>query len=361
MRLKSELYQEDIKYAAGLDLNWDILNGKTIMVTGASGMIGTFLIDVLMYRNADYNNNITVFAMSRNKSKLKQRFGYYSDSEHFRMVEHDVTKEITLTDRFDYIIHAASNTHPVEYANDPIGTITTNVFGTYNLLEYAAKGNGCKVVLLSSVEIYGENYSDVDRFSEKDCGYIDCNTLRAGYPESKRLSEAMLQAYRTQKNINALSVRLCRTYGPTVEKDDSKALTQFIRKAVNGEDIVLKSDGKQLYSYIYVADAVSAVLYAMLKGTDGEAYNVADTGSDITLKELAESLAEQAGSRVLFELPDNNEKKGYSTATKALLEAEKLRQLGWQARYTIGEGLERTIAILRDAINYENVGGNKPI
>lgn len=358
MRFKSELYQEDIEYVAGLDLNWDILNGKIIMVTGASGMIGTFLIDVLMYRNTVFYNNITIFAVSRNKNKLEQKFSYYDGQECFRIIEHDVTQEITLTEQSDYIIHAASNTHPMEYANDPIGTITTNVFGTYNLLEYAAKGNGCKVVLLSSVEIYGENYSDADRFSEKDCGYIDCNTLRAGYPESKRLSETMLQAYRTQKNINGLSVRLCRTYGPTVEKDDSKALSQFIEKAVNGEDIVLKSDGKQLYSYIYTADAISAILYVMLKGTDGETYNVSDPGSDITLKALAESLAEKAGTKVLFELPDVDEKKGYSTATKALLEAEKLRQLGWQARYIIREGLARTITILRDTLDFENAGGN---
>lgn len=352
MRFKSELYQEDIEYASGLNLNWDVLNGKTIMVTGASGMIGTFLIDMLMYRNAVFCNNITVLAVSRNKNKLVQRFGYYDGWECFQIIEHDVTKEIMLTVQSDYIIHAASNTHPVEYASDPIGTITTNVFGTYNLLEYAAKGNGCKVILLSSVEIYGENYSDVDRFSEKDCGYIDCNTLRAGYPESKRLSEAMLQAYRTQKHVNALSVRLCRSYGPTIEHDDSKALSQFMRKAVNKEDIVLKSDGKQLYSYIYVADAVSAILHVMLKGTDGEVYNVADSKSDITLKALAEILAEKAGASVLFEIPGDDEKRGFSTATKALLEAEKLRQLGWQAKHTIGDGLERSIRMLQDGADF---------
>lgn len=354
MRFKSELYQEDIEYAAGLNLKWDILNGKTIIITGASGMIGTFLIDVLMYRNVAFNNNITVFALSRNKNKLEQRFSCYDGQECFKIIEHDVTKEITLAEQSDYIIHAASNTHPMEYANDPVGTITANVFGTYNLLEYAAKGNGCRVVFLSSVEIYGENRSDVDRFSEKDCGYIDCNTLRAGYPESKRLSEAMLQAYRTQRNVNALSVRLCRIYGPTIEQDDSKALSQFMRKAVNGEDIVLKSDGKQLYSYIYTADAVSAILYVMLNGADGEVYNVADSESDITLKALAETLAEKAGTRVVFELPDSDEKSGYSTATKALLEAEKLRQLGWQAEYAIGEGLERSIKMLQEGIDFRS-------
>lgn len=352
MKFKSKWYQEDVEYVAKLDLNWEILNGKTVMVTGASGMIGIFLIDVLMYRNAVYKNHITIFAVSRNKDKLEQRFRSYIGQEGFTIIEHDVTKEITLSEPSDYIIHAASNTHPVEYAKDPIGTITTNVFGTYHLLEYAAKGDGCNVILLSSVEIYGENRSTIDRFSEKDCGYIDCNTLRAGYPESKRLSEAMLQAYREQKKVHALSVRLCRTYGPTLERDDSKALSQFMRKAVDGEDIVLKSDGQQLYSYIYTADAVSAILYVMLRGEDGEAYNVADSESDLTLKALAEILAEKAGTKVVFELADGDEKKGYSTATKAMLEAEALRRLGWKARYTIREGLERSIEMLREGADF---------
>ncbi|MCH5281304.1 MAG: NAD-dependent epimerase/dehydratase family protein [Lachnospiraceae bacterium] len=356
MKFQSKLYQEDIEYVAGLDLDWDALKGKTIMVTGASGMIGTFLIDVLLYRNLSFQNEITVLAVSRNRKKLEQKFSAYEKLDLFHIVEHDVSKEMALKDQCDHIIHGASNTHPIEYANDPIGTITTNILGTYHLLEYAAKQTNCQMVLLSSVEIYGENQTDIHRFSEKDCGYIDCNTVRAGYPESKRLSEAMLQAYRSQKDIHTVSVRLCRTYGPTVERDDSKALSQFIEKAVKGEDIVLKSQGNQFYSYIYVADAVSAILYSMLKGTDGEAYNVADPGSDATLKELAESLATSAGTSVIFELPDVGEQKGYSTATRALLDAGKLKKLGWQAKYAIGEGLERTVDMLKGTSDFRTYG-----
>lgn len=347
MKFKSKLYQEDIEYVAGLDIEWSALKDKTIMITGASGMIGTFLTDVLMYRNNVYRDNCNILAVSRNKNKLKQKFSRYCDDRNFKAIELDVTETIGITEKADYVIHAASNTHPKEYSNDPIGTIMTNIFGTYNLLEYVSKSRNAKMIFMSSVEIYGENCNDINRISENDCGYINCNTLRAGYPESKRLSEAMLQAYRMQKGVEALSIRLCRTYGPTVEKDDSKAISQFIKNAVNKENIILKSDGKQSYSYIYLADAVSAILYIMLYGIDGEAYNVSDVDSDVILKELAEKIAAYAGTKVVFQIPDSNEQKGYSTATKAILEAEKLRKLGWKAKYNIDEGLERTIKMLQ--------------
>ena len=198
------------------------------------------------------------------------------------------------------------------------------------------------------MEIYGENRKDVDKFGESYLGYIDCNTVRAGYPESKRLSEALCNAFEAQKEQDFVIGRFSRVYGPTMGIDDSKAIAQFIRKAAAGEDIVLKSDGNQLYSYTYVVDAAVAALYLLLYGKSGEAYNVADENSEITLKDLAGILAEAAGSRVVFELPDAVEQAGYSTATKALLDTKKINELGWRAKTPIKEGLEKTVQILRD-------------
>jgi nucleoside-diphosphate-sugar epimerase len=346
MRFESDLYAEDVDYVSHIDADWKMLDGKTVMITGATGMIGTFLIDVLMQRNAAYNSEIHIIAASRNINKLEDRFKSYKGSEYLVLLKYDVTEKFTYTGHIDHIVHAASNTHPKEYSNDPIGTITTNILGTYNLLEWIKDHVGCKMTLLSSVEIYGENRGDVDRFQETYSGYIDCNTLRAGYPESKRLSESMLQAYQSQAGVESVIVRLCRTYGPTVEPDDTKAISQFIKKAADKQDIVLKSAGTQLYSYIYVSDAVSAILYVLMCGKNGEAYNVADASSDITLKELAEILANEAGTSVVYEIPTDNEKKGYSTATKALLDPAKINKLGWKPRYTMEEGLTRTLKIL---------------
>lgn len=315
-------------------------------------MIGTFLIDSLMMRNEEYHEEISVYAVSRNMEKLKNRFGNWEDSGYLHFIKQDVSKSFEMGDlKLDYIIHAASNTHPKEYAKDAIGTITTNVFGAYYLLEYVKKNKNCRLIMVSSVEIYGENRGDTEKFREDYCGYLDCNTLRAGYPESKRLTETMLQAYIAKENIDGVIVRLCRVYGPTVEADDSKASSQFIFRALEDQDIVLKSEGKQFYSYLYVTDAVKAILYVLLSGRNGEAYNAADERSDISLRDMASYLAGLSERKVIFELPSEQERKGYSTATKAVLDARKLKALGWKADYSIREGLKRTLDILKGEKN----------
>ena len=350
MRYEHRLYQEDLNLLIQENLSWEKLSGKHILITGASGLIGTFLIDTLMKRNDICHSDIYVYALSRNIGKLIGRFGHFiqKGTPYLQLIEHDVTQEFKIIGGgIDYIVHAASNTHPKEYSNDPVGTITSNVLGSYYLLEYAKSCKYCRVVLLSSVEVYGENRGDTSYFDESYCGYINCNTLRAGYPESKRLSEAMLQAYIAQHGTEGVIVRLSRIYGPTVAADDSKAVSQFIHKAVLGEDIILKSAGNQLYSYMYAADAVHAILRCMTDGLCGEAYNVADRASDMALKDIAEYLAELSGGRVVFDVPDEVEQRGYSTATKALMSAEKLRRLGWKARYSMKDGLKRTLSILK--------------
>lgn len=197
------------------------------------------------------------------------------------------------------------------------------------------------------MEIYGENRGDVERFSEEYLGYIDCNTLRAGYPESKRLGETLCNAYHQTYGLDFVIPRLSRIYGPTMLLSDSKALSQFIKKAVAAEDIILKSEGNQQYSYTFVTDAATAILYTLLCGENGMAYNVADEASDITLKKLAEFLAEAAGTKVVFELPDEKERQGYSMATKAMLDAGRLKALGWKAFVGMREGLGCTVEAVR--------------
>ncbi len=197
----------------------------------------------------------------------------------------------------------------------------------------------------SSVEVYGENRGDVEKFDESYLGYIDCNTPRAGYPESKRCGEALCQAYKKRYGLDVVIPRLSRIYGPTMLSDDSKASSQFIRKAIAGENIVLKSAGEQFYSYTYVTDAVSALLTVLLKGENGEAYNIADENSDIRLKDMAKLCAEAVGTKVVFEIPDANEAAGYSKSTVARLSNEKIKGLSWQAETNIESGIKKTIDI----------------
>lgn len=348
--LENKMYMEDVKYVTELGLPWEKLQNKKLLITGASGLIGSFAIDVLMEINKIFGMNCRICALGRNEQAAKVRFANYWDSPLFCYLCHDVNDplEEKTDEQFDYIIHLASCTHPVAYARNPVATITANVLGTNNLLRYAVRHHARRFVFASSNEIYGENRGDVEFFTETYCGYINSNTLRAGYPESKRCGEALCQAYLKEKETDMVIPRFTRTYGPTMLMSDTKAVSQFIIKAAKGENIVLKSEGNQYYSYTYVADAVSGLFIVMLCGRRGEAYNIADSRSDIRLKDLAEIAAEISHTEVIYDIPDFDEKAGYSMATKARLDGGKLKSLGWNTRYNIHEGMERTIEMLKE-------------
>lgn len=350
-RIVDSMYQGDVAYCAELPVDWSRLNGHTILVSGATGQIGVALIDVLMQRNRVQEGfDCRIIAVGRNETKARERLPYFEDG-HFRFLEADISQSgATVTTEADTVIHLASTTHPKAYATDPVGTITSNVIGLQNLLEGLKNGERSdgRFLFASSVEVYGRNRGDVLCFGEDYCGYIDPNTLRAGYPEAKRVGEALCQAYLAQYGVDVVIPRIPRTYGPTLLPSDTKALSQFLHRGLEGEDIVLKSEGNQFFSYLYVMDTVSGLLYCLANGDSGAAYNIADAGSDITLRDLARHIADFSGTDVVFELPDAVERQGYSTATTAVMDGGKLKGLGWKPRYTIQEGVDRTLRMMRD-------------
>lgn len=343
-------YLADLDYICRFKaIDWALLQGKTILISGSTGQIGSCLVDAIMQKNHIDNLNCHVICLTRNTEKARQRFGRWEDCAlSFESVDVTAPGDSFWQLKADYILHLASNTHPIAYASDPIGTIKTNIIGTDNLLKLATLNAGTHFLLASSNEVYGENRGDTVLFEESYCGYIDCNTLRAGYPESKRCSEALVQAYRCKFGLHSVIARLTRTYGPTLRPDDSKALSQFINNALRKEDIVLKSAGNQYYSYTYVADAVTGLLTILTKGEDGEAYNIAEPNFDIRLAEVAEIVAKIGGCSVRVEKPGTVESKGFSKVTTSRLDSSKIATLGWKAVYPLKEGLQKTLIIMKE-------------
>ncbi|MBO4780639.1 MAG: NAD-dependent epimerase/dehydratase family protein, partial [Selenomonadaceae bacterium] len=275
MYIKHELYAADISSIADENLPWEKLAGKTLLLTGATGLIGTLIVDVLMKKNRDDNLNVTILAAGRNEKIAAERFADYFGDKNFEFVKLDVNAPIEPGARADFIIHAASNSQNRLFAADPVNTITANILGTHNLLEFAVKNNSERFLFTSSGDAYGKPLNAEDVFDENYCGYINWNTLRAGYLESKRAGESLCQAYISQHGLDVVIARPCRIYGATMRLNDSKAMSEFIMNGVRGEDIILKSQGLPRFSYCYVADCVSGIFYCLLKGKCGEAYNIA--------------------------------------------------------------------------------------
>lgn len=350
MYINHELYKSDIENAANEKLSWDKLAGKSLLLTGASGLIGTMIVDVLMRKNRVDDLNVKIYAAGRNEKIAEQRFADYWADDNFTFIKLDVTNPINLDVAVDFIIHAASNTHPMLYSTDPINTMMTNILGTRNLLEYGLKVKLERFVFLSTVDIYGNALNESDSFDEKYCGYIDCNTLRAGYPESKRASEALCQAYISKYGMDIVIPRPCRIYGATMRLDDSKAMSEFIMNGVRGDDIVLKSEGLPQFSYCYVADCVTGIFYCLLSGKCGEAYNIADSSEILSLREIAELISGLNGKQVVFELPSDVQRRGFSKAMRAVLTNDKLRGLGWTPKDDTRSGVKKTIDILKTVV-----------
>lgn len=331
------MYEESIRKIAR-NLN---LNNVSILVTGATGLIGSCIVDVLSVANIELASNIKIYALSRNKDKIENRFG-----SNVIPVIQDIVYPLNMDVQYDYIIHCASNAEPKLYATQPVETILTNIIGSKNVLDYCVRHSKTRMILTSSFEVYGD-LNGHDIYSENMSGIIDQTILRNGYPESKRCCELLLRSYVDEYNVNAMIVRLPSVYGPTMLKSDSKAHAQFLKNALNGENIVLKSKGEQIRSYCYVLDVVSALLKILCIGVNGEIYNISNENSVASIAEVAEICAEMAGTRVVFDLPDAVEAKGFSQSKNCILNNNKLQKLGWNGKYSLKDGLLETFEYLK--------------
>ena len=338
MNKENALYQQDLANIISMQ-GIETLHGKTFLITGATGMVGTHLIDALMLLG-----NVKVYAVGRDKNRAMDRLGSYYDSPLFTFIEQDVCNEFPSDIKPDVIIPLASNTHPLAYSQFPVETMLINIKGAEHALNLAVK-TGATVLYPSTVEVYGNAIGE-DTFSEDYTGKLNLATSRSCYTESKRTAEALCQSYIAEKGAKVKIVRLSRLFGPTMLMSDSKASSQFIKKALAHEDIILKSEGNQLFSYTYITDAVRAMLHVLVHGEEGTAYNISCESCDVRLKEFASLCAQYNGKDVIFELPSETERKGFSVAQKAILDNTRLRSIGWAPLYNMKDALWRTLDII---------------
>ena len=317
---KKKIYIDDVKTSLAAVVGADKLYDKTVLVTGASGLVGSFIADVLIEAGSK------VYVAGRNIADLKERFPEATS------LEYDLTKEIVFDVDCDYIIHTAGYGHPGAFREDPVGILINSVKGTHRMLEYVR--NHCKGRLLyvSSGEVYGQ---------------VDSMTSRACYPLGKQAGENLCASYHDKYGVDTVSVRLCHTFGPGMSKKDNRATAQFFRNALNGEDIVLKSKGEQRRSYLYAADSTSAILSVLTSGESGKAYDIASDDCVVTIAELAGMIAEAAGVNVIYDIPSETDRLQQSPIKEQILDGKKLGLLGWKKRYNISDGCSNILKILK--------------
>lgn len=337
----NSVVKNDIKRIAASNISWDRLEGKTVLVTGATGFIGSFIINALMERVRSFGADISVVAMVRNEERARAKFADNMDLGKISFIVGDVTSPVNSDKKADYVVHCASNAAPDMYASDPVGTMQINFFGTSYLLDYAKKIGAQRFLYVSTIEVYGKT-DNLETIGEEDFGFISSSNVRSCYPESKKCCENLTVCYGKQYGLNVGIGRLSYIYGAGMSKTDSKVCALFARQVAAGEDIVLKSEGKQLRSYTYVSDAITGLLTVLLDGENGEAYNIASSTSRITIADMAKKYCElfpEKNARVKFDLPSDYEKGAFSFIANAVLDSSKLEALGWKGEVSLDEGL----------------------
>lgn len=327
---------------------WSRLIGKTVLISGANGMLPSYCVDFLMYMNNYYElAPIKVIALCRNEKKAKQRFYEYLKNDCFNLIIQDVCDPIDYTGEVDYIIHAAAQASPKYYSIDPVGTILPNTLGTYNLLEFAKRKKITSFLFFSSNEIYGDTSILKSPIAEDTIGSVDPIKIRSCYAESKRLGETMCIAYAHQFQVPAVIVRLGHTYGPPMSLDDGRIFADFVSDIVKNRNIALYSDGFAERFFCYITDAVAGVFLILLRGQTGDAYNLLNTDCRIKIRDLAQMLVTlftEKNIKVVFEC----RKDGHKYIPSPLdipndFDTSKLQNLGWRPKIGIKEGFKRTI------------------
>lgn len=335
--MQRSVLQEDLEYIVRYNLPYEQLKGSTVLVTGATGLIGSLLVRSLLAIGG-----INVLAFVRNEDKARSIF---NDNQDLRFVLGDIASKIEMDDSVDYIFHCASVTTSKVMIEKPVETLLTSIDGTKNILELAREKKSKSVVYISSMEMYGAFEWLNHEVKEDDLGYIDPLKVRSNYPESKRLCENMCIAYLTEYGVPVKIARLAQTFGAGILPGENRVFAQFARSAIKGENIVLHTKGLSEGNYCYTRDCMTGLFTILLTGMNGEAYNVSNPASHTTIADMAKMVAEKiAGGKikVVFDIPDNNS-LGYAADTRMKLNSDKLQSLGWKPEIGLEEAYRRMI------------------
>lgn len=341
---------EDFENVSKLDINWTDLDGSTILVTGATGLIGSLFIRSIMYCANQRKINIKILAQVRSTEKADAIFAEYKDLANLEYVVGDVRTTPAIEEKVDYIIHAASITASRMMIEQPVETLLTSVEGTKNMLELARVKKVKSFIYISSMEVYGTfTGAQAQNVTEDDLGYINNLAVRSNYPESKRLCENMCIAYQSQYNVPVKIARLSQTFGAGILPGENRVFAQFARSAAAHGDIVLHTEGKSEGNYCYSSDSVKGLLTILLKGENGQAYNVVNPNTHTTIADMAKMVCDNFSdgqSKLVFDIPTEN-KYGYAADTKMKLNADKLIALGWKPQVDLKEAYNRLIRFMR--------------
>lgn len=309
----------------------DVLQGSSFLITGATGLIGSTLIHCLI----ELNRDIRIIAPVRNKKKAESIFE--DNANIIELIECDLLSfDYNCIGGVDYVVHCAAPTSSKFFVEHPVETFNTIIIGTSVLLDYVRKYPVKSFVYLSSLEVYGSISNDSKPITEDVQGYWNPMSVRSSYPMAKRAAENLCCLYAHQYGVPVKVARLTQTTGAGIAKDDNRVIAQFARLAAEGKDIILHTTGASARPYCYTIDAISAILYILLKGSAGEAYNVANEDTYISAKEMAVFLKENYNQNINVRI-ELNENMGYAPVTKQRLSTCKLQQLGWRPKYGLRE------------------------
>ena len=327
---------------------WNMLEGKSILITGATGLIGSQIVFALDQYNQLNDGKIKIYALVRNVEKAEKIFENHG--EYVKVVVGDIRSAIAIEDEIDYIIHGASMTSSKEFVDYPVETILTGMTGTDNVLRFAREKNVKSMVYLSSLEVYGVTDPDKKSVKEAEYGYIDQLVPRSSYSEGKRMAECLCISYGHEYGVPVKIARLSQTFGPGVSYSDNRVFAQFARCAIEGENIVLKTKGETFRNYCYIRDAITGILCVLLKGKSNEAYNIANKETGINICDMAHLVADNIAQKqinVVFDIAEDLSKFGYGPTIKIALDTDKIEKLGWKAEVGIKDAFERMINSMR--------------